>query len=161
MANKEGHLRYSLRQATMDDYEFLYNLHVLALRPYVEQLWGWEEVWQQEYFERKFEPQKRKVIQIEGQDAGVLVVQQSNGQTHIDLIELMPQFQGQGVGTIIITDICSQAHERGEVVTLHVLKSNIPARRLYERLGFEIVQVEEYRLKMQKKSPQKSNQDIT
>jgi ribosomal protein S18 acetylase RimI-like enzyme len=153
MASKKTYVSYSLRQATMDDYEFLYNLHALALRPYVERLWGWEESWQREYFERKFDPQKRKVIQVEGQDAGVLVIQQSNRQTYIELIELLPEFQGHGVGTAIISDICSQAKRRSEVVMLHVLKSNIPARRLYERLGFEIVQEEEYRLKMIKVMP--------
>jgi ribosomal protein S18 acetylase RimI-like enzyme len=151
MASKKSQVSYSLRQATLDDYEFLYNLHVLALRSYVEKLWGWEESWQREYFERKFDPQKRKIIQVESQDAGVLVVQQSNRQTYIELIELMPEFQGHGVGTAIITDICSQAYGHSEVVTLHVLKSNIPARRLYERLGFEIVQEEEYRIKMIRK----------
>jgi ribosomal protein S18 acetylase RimI-like enzyme len=151
MANKEYQASYSLRQAAMDDYEFLYNLHVLALRPYVEKLWGWEESWQREYFERKFDPQKCKIIQIQGQDAGVLVVQQCKDQTYIELIELLPEFQRQGVGTAIITNICSQAHERNEMVTLYVLKSNIPARRLYERLNFEIVHEEEYRIKMRKK----------
>lgn len=160
MVNKEDQASYSFRQATMDDYEFLYSLHVQALRPYVEKLWGWEETWQREYFERKFDPQNRQIIQIEGQDAGVLVVQQCKGQTYIALIEILPEFHGRGVGTTIIKDLCNQAHKRNEVVTLHVLRSNVPARRLYERLGFEVTREEEYRVKMINKVPEKSNEDI-
>lgn len=159
MVNKEDQTSYSFRQATMDDYDFLYNLHVLALRPYVEKLWGWEETWQREYFERKFDPKTRKIIQIEDQDAGVLVVQQCEGQLYIALIEILPQFHGRGVGTAIINDLCKQAHNLNQVVTLHVLRSNVPARRLYERLGFEVTAEEEYRIKMIKKLPQTSNED--
>ena len=160
MVNQKNHTNYSFRQATMDDYEFLYTLHVQALRPYVEKLWGWEETWQREYFECKFDPKNRKIIQIEDQDAGVLVVQQCEAQTYIALIEILPEFHGQGVGTAIIADLCSQAHERNQVVTLHVLRSNDPARRLYERLGFEVALEEEYRIKMIKKIPQISNGEI-
>ena len=161
MVNKEDQTSYSFRQATMDDYEFLYTLHVQALRPYVEKLWGWEETWQREYFERKFDPKNRQIIQIEGQDAGVLVIQLCEGQTYIALIEILPEFHGRGVGTAIIKDLCNQAHKRNDVVTLHVLRSNVPARRLYERLGFEVTREEEYRIKMINKVPEKSNEDIT
>jgi ribosomal protein S18 acetylase RimI-like enzyme len=159
VVNKEDQTGYSFRQATMDDYEFLYNLHVLALRPYVEKLWGWEETWQREYFERKFDPKTRKIIQIDDQDAGVLVVQHCEGQLYIALIEILTEFHGRGIGTAIIIDLCHQAHECNQVVTLHVLRSNVPARRLYERLGFEVTEEEEYRIKMIKKIPQPSNEE--
>ena len=159
MVKKEDQTSYTFRQATMDDYEFLYSLHVLALRPYVEKLWGWEETWQREYFERKFDPKTRKIIQIENKDAGVLVVQHCKGQVYIALIEILPEFHGRGVGTAIINDLCLQAHQCNQVVTLHVLRSNVPARRLYERMGFEVAEEEEYRIKMVKKMPQTSNED--
>lgn len=152
MVNRENQTNYSFRQATDADYDFLYKLHVLALRPYVEPLWGWEKTWQQEYFARKFDPLKRKIIQIEGWDAGVLVVEHYARQLYIALIEIMPEFQGRGVGTAIITELCGQARACNKVVTLHVLKSNSPARRLYERLGFVIAGEEEYRVKMINKS---------
>lgn len=153
MVNKVDQAAVSFRQATNADYDFLYQLHVAALREYIEVLWGWEETWQQEYFSRKFDPQYRKIIQIDGRDAGVLVVEQQKQQLYIALIEILPQFQGRGVGTAILTDLCDQARERNQIVTLHVLKSNSPARRLYERLGFVVAGEEEYRVKMIKKVP--------
>ena len=151
MVNRENQTSYSFRQATDADYDFLYKLHVLALRPYVELLWGWEETWQQEYFKRKFNPLTRKIIQIEGWDAGVLVVQHHPQQIYIALIEVMPEFQGRGVGTAILTELCSQARACNKAVTLHVLKSNHPARRLYEKSGFVIASEEEHRIKMIKR----------
>ncbi len=41
---------YSLRPATDDDYEFLYQLHAATIKPAVEATWGWDEVCQQERF---------------------------------------------------------------------------------------------------------------
>jgi len=143
-----GLLMYSLRQATHDDYDFLYQLHVEAMREYVEATWGWQEEWQQEYFARKFDPENRQIIQIDGQDAGVIVLEQRVEELYIGLIEILPAFQRRGVGTFIVRQLISTAHSDGLPVSLHVLKTNAPARRLYERLGFVIDQDESVRYKM-------------
>jgi hypothetical protein len=45
------------------------------MKEYIAAIWGWEKSWQCEYFQAKWDPQKRKIIQIEGQDAGVLVIE--------------------------------------------------------------------------------------
>lgn len=42
---------YALRPATADDYEFLYQLHVAAIKPAVEATGGWDEAFQQEHFQ--------------------------------------------------------------------------------------------------------------
>jgi ribosomal protein S18 acetylase RimI-like enzyme len=147
---------FSLRPATAKDYDFLYRLHAVSMRPYVELLWGWEEAWQQEYFARKFDVARRKIIQIDGQDAGVLVVEQRAYEIYLALIEILPAYQGKGVGTAIISSLLETAREKGEPVILHVLKSNTPARRLYERLGFVIAAEEDYRYKMAWNAPDQS-----
>lgn len=139
---------YLLRQATDADYDFLYTLHVQAMRPYIEATWGWQEEWQQEYFALKFDPRKRQVIQINGRDAGTLVIEERQGDVYLALIELLPAFQNRGIGTAILTDLLRRAQVCHRPVALHVLKTNQPARLFYERLGFEIVAEEEIRYKM-------------
>jgi ribosomal protein S18 acetylase RimI-like enzyme len=138
----------SLRQATNDDYNFLYQLHAAAMREYIEATWGWQETWQQEYFENKFNPTNRQIIQIDGQDAGVVIIEKHDQEFYLALIEILPAFQGRGVGTAIIRKIIAEAHSAGLPVTLHVLKTNTPAKELYNRLGFSTVQEEESRYKM-------------
>ena len=139
---------YSLRQATHDDYDFLYQLHVAAMREYVEATWGWQEEWQQEYFARKFDPQNRQIIRIDDQDAGVIVVEQRIEELYIALIEILPAFQRRGVGASIVRQTINTAHSDGLPVSLHVLKTNDFALKLYERLGFFVVQDEGIRYKM-------------
>ena len=143
---------YSLRQATHNDYDFLYQLHVAAMREYIEATWGWQEAWQREYFEKKFDPANRQIIEMDGQDAGVVVVEQRDQEVYLGLIEILPAFQERGTGTAIVQEIIRDAHHAGLPVSLHVLKSNIPARKLYERLGFTVVQEEEIRFKMTRSS---------
>ena len=53
-------------------------------------------------------------------------------------IEILPEYQNRGVGSAVIRDVLAQAQAEGLPVGLQVLKVN-PARRLYERLGFNVV----------------------
>ena len=94
---------YALRPVTEQDYDFLYDLHKVAMRDYIEPIWGWHEEWQQEYFRRKFEPQRRRIIQVDGRDAGVLVVEWREDEIYLGLIELLPEFQRRGIGAAVVT----------------------------------------------------------
>lgn len=139
---------YTLRPATDDDYDFLYDLHRLVLRAYIEPLWGWNEEWQEEYFRKKFNPRHRQIILVDGRAAGVLVVEEYPDYLYLGLIELLPEFQKLGIGTAIINRLKSEACAKGKPVRLHVLRTNEPARRLYERLGFTVIAEETHRFMM-------------
>lgn len=78
-----------------------------------------------------------EVVMIDGIEAGRLYVEHGAASMHIIDIALLPQFQGAGVGTRILRDLLEQATAQGATVTLQVECQN-PARRLYERLGFEL-----------------------
>ena len=73
-------------------------------------------------------------LYLAGQDAMLLIVD----------ISLLPTARGGGLGTAILTDLLA-AETRP--VQLQVELSN-PARRLYERLGFELVEVQAIRARM-------------
>lgn len=139
---------YTLRPATYDDYDFLFALHRSAMREYIDAIWGWNERWQAEYFLKKFDPSARQIIVIDGVDAGVLVVEERPAEVYVGLIELLSAYQGRGVGTAIIIGLLADAHSRGLPLSLHVLRTNHPARRLYERLGLRVVEEEAHRNRM-------------
>ena len=50
----------------------------------------------------------------------------------------MPEFRGRGIGTALVTELFAEADASGRSVSIHVERNN-PARRLYERLGFQDV----------------------
>lgn len=139
---------YTLRPATPADFDFLFALHRAAMRAYIEPIWGWHEDWQLEYFHEKYDSRQRQIIQVEGQDAGVLVVERHADELYLGLIELLPAFQGRGIGAAIIRGLIAQARAEGRPLELHVLRTNAPARRLYERLGLRVVAEEPNRYRM-------------
>jgi ribosomal protein S18 acetylase RimI-like enzyme len=128
---------YALRPATAADYAFLWDLHVATMRPYVASTWGWDESVQEQGFRRGFDPAQEQIIVVDGQDAGVLSVEERAEEVFLRHIEIAPQHQRRGLGTAVIGDILARAQALGLPVTLRVLHVN-PARGLYERLGFRV-----------------------
>jgi ribosomal protein S18 acetylase RimI-like enzyme len=131
---------YTLRPATVADYAFLYELHVATMKPYVAQVWGWDEQVQAERYRHHFDPTQQRIVVADGQEIGMLEVQERPSDLFLANLRILPKFQGQGWGTYILRDLLLRAHDAGASVTLQVLKVNHAARRLYERLGFRVVQ---------------------
>ena len=75
------------------------------------------------------------IVEHQGQPIGRLYL--FWGQTSLNLIDinLLTEYQGQGIGSALIEDLLRMVDERGLGVDLHVEEYN-PAMRLYARLGF-------------------------
>jgi ribosomal protein S18 acetylase RimI-like enzyme len=130
-------MHYALRPATPDDYEWVRRLHHTVLRAAVEDMWGWDEAFQDDFFARFFQPSKVQVIRVEGRDAGILSVERRDEHILLSNIWLAPDFQGKGVGTRVVVDLQAQAGAAHLPLVLEVLRTN-RARELYERLGFGV-----------------------
>lgn len=60
-------------------------------------------------------------------------------EIHINNLAVRPEYHGRGLGTALLEHVLQAGARRGaERATLEVRRSNTPARRLYERLGFEV-----------------------
>ncbi|HKN52093.1 MAG TPA: GNAT family N-acetyltransferase [Amycolatopsis sp.] len=134
-----GSLQVALRQSSARDREYCYQLHRGVLREYVEQIWGWDDDRQRALYEHGFEPARTQIITVDGADAGVLCVDESGDEVFLGLIELHPNYQGQGIGAHIVGTLLAEAESRGRSITLEVLDVNQRAKAFYERLGFRKV----------------------
>ncbi len=132
----------TLRKATNEDFEFLYDLHRQTLREYVDQTWGWDEEWQAGYFRSRFDISDKRIVQQDGVDIGCLHIEDRGDQIFLSYIALAPEFQGKGIGTRLIEAVLIQGRAREVPVALKVLKAN-PAWKLYERLGFTVTATSE------------------
>ncbi|MBE0699194.1 MAG: GNAT family N-acetyltransferase [Anaerolineaceae bacterium] len=127
------------RPTTTRDEEFLYQLHRATMRTYVEETWGmWDEDWQQTYFHQHFIPEDLLILQLDGVDIGVISVQERTEELFLGIVQILPSYQRQGIGTTVIRDLLTRAARQGKPVALKVLKSNRLARSLYQRLGFGV-----------------------
>lgn len=128
-----------LRQATIADSKFCYDVKKAAFREYVEQIWGWDEAYQRRVHARHFDASSIEIITYEGRDAGWLEVRHGTEATLIANIYVYPEYQNRGIGTRLLEKVLREAEQNDVPVKLGVLKVNARARQLYERLGFRVV----------------------
>lgn len=127
----------ALRPATPADGDFAYSVHRAAMRPWVEQTYGWDEAWQRQYFRERFDPTMTQIIRCGARDVGLLCVEDEGKALFLAAISLLPAYQGRGIGTALIRRVQERAARRGVPLALRVLQVN-PARALYERRGFVV-----------------------
>lgn len=68
---------------------------------------------------------------------GVIAVNGATKSLHIRQLQILPEFQGEGVGSKILAVVKKKALQLQLPITLNVLLNN-PARGLYLRHGFQI-----------------------
>jgi ribosomal protein S18 acetylase RimI-like enzyme len=67
-------------------------------------------------------------------------------------IALLPEHRGAGLGSSILENLLREAAQLGKPVTLHVERFN-PALRLYQRLGFRVIEDQQINLYMEWRPP--------
>jgi ribosomal protein S18 acetylase RimI-like enzyme len=128
-----------LRRASDSDKPFLYALHCATMREPIDKTWGWDESWQRNDFESRFDDCDVSIIEAAGKDAGSLWIESVPDLIYIANIQILPELQGRGIGTSVLRGLLRDAAARRLPVELSVLKVNPRARRLYERLGFGVI----------------------
>ena len=129
---------YKLRMATTDDYRFIYDLNKTNLKDYVAKTWGgWNENFQEDFFKEYFQTTEFQIIVVENENVGIVAFNKNETSIIIDEFQLLPQYQNKGIGTLIFSDIITNAQKAEVEITLKVLKVNLIAQKFYNKLGFE------------------------
>ncbi len=128
----------TLRTACQDDKEFVYQVKLAAMREYIEQTWGWDEHFQRELHERRFESQEFQIVSLDGHDVGIMSVALEPDCVFLNQIYILPEHQGQGIGGKCMLNVFERATRSNLPVKLKVLRVNPRAVAFYERLGFTI-----------------------
>jgi GNAT superfamily N-acetyltransferase len=100
-----------------------------------KQFGQWDETWQRQHFEEKWTPETCEVVEKAGRRIGALSVSRTSEEVRIIDIQLLPEFQGHGIGTARLQRELQFADERALPARLQVLREN-RARALYEQVGF-------------------------
>ena len=139
---------YSLRQAVETDIERMMRIGHEGIRPYVEQLWGWDQADQERRFRENFDLARISIVKIDGKDVGYLDVEKHDDHVFLVGIYLDREHRCRGVGSELIGDLLSSCRNLHQPLRLRVLRPN-PAQRLYARLGFRTVEVTETHVYME------------
>lgn len=92
------------------------------------------------------------IVERGGEPIGRLYLGRWEGRRRIIDISLVPASRGLGIGSAILADVIAAAESEGQGVSIRVEIHN-PARRLYERLGFALVEDQGAYLRMEWPAP--------
>lgn len=141
--------RYALRPIEPGDLPFLARLYASTREEELAQV-PWtaaEKAWflqlqfdaQHAHYQEHFQGATFDVVLVDGQPAGRLYVGRWAREIRVVDVSLLPEHRGKGLGTRILQDLFVEAGAAGLPVSIHVERFN-PALRLYERLGFRMVE---------------------
>jgi ribosomal protein S18 acetylase RimI-like enzyme len=139
--NKEHVMEIELRDVNKNDFSWLFDLRSKTMSKYIldsGDQFSYES--QTDRIMKEFD--SINIVRIEDRDVGMFKVKQETDKWTIIQIQILPEYQGLGIGKNLILDCQEKAVSQRIPVYLSVLKVN-PAKSLYERLGFEIVEVKE------------------
>lgn len=128
---------YIIRSATPDDHDLIYLLKSQSVRPYVEKIWGWDESYQQNDFDRDFSQIGQfKVIEANGEFIGYVQYYLEHSHYHVVEMHLLPEYRGKGIASGILKAIQEICVAQGKKIQLGCFKENVRAKNLYQKLGF-------------------------
>lgn len=137
------------RPVEPEDEAFLCRLYASTRREEMAQL-DWGEAQKEEFLRMQFKAQSQYydeqyrgdsflVIRLGETPIGRLYVGRWIEEMRIIDIALLPEHRNRGIGGMILKDLMQEAAGEGKPVRIHVEKFN-PAHRLYERLGFTVIE---------------------
>ena len=137
----------TLRPMRDEDMEFLFRLYA-STREEELAVVAWTPEQKEAFLRHQFQAQHAhyqqhyaatstfNVVERGGRPIGRLYVARWAREIRIVDIAILPQHQGRGTGEALLRALLDEGDAAGKPVSIHV-EANNPARRLYERLGFE------------------------
>jgi GNAT superfamily N-acetyltransferase len=128
------------REAVPTDEAWLFQLHEDAHRELIEAAYGpWVLEQQQDFFRPLLDEHDVFVIESAGVSVGACYLGTRGEDTWLELIEVTPSRQGEGLGAEVLRWVVRQSEAAGRGTLLQVHRLNRGAQRLYEREGFAVI----------------------
>lgn len=139
----------SLRPTTAEDTDFLAAVYASTRMEELEPT-GWTDEQktgfcrmqsdaQAAHYRQHYPTAEYRIIVSNGVPAGRLYVDRWASEIRIMDIAILPAHRGTGIGTTFLSDLQREAATAGKSLSIHVERFN-PALRLYERLGFQMLE---------------------
>jgi ribosomal protein S18 acetylase RimI-like enzyme len=135
-----------------DDWSFCVRVHHVAMRTYVESLWGWDEAKQGELAIEflKHRDATHEIAVVDDVPIGYLSFQDRTQGLFLNKLCLHPDWQDRGYGSEILSDIIRLVASEQKPIELSVISTNPRARAFYERHGFAVIERTRERIHMRR-----------
>ncbi len=126
-----------LAPAKAEDGPRLAEIRVDAMRPSLEALDRFDPVRARERFLGSFAPPDTRLIEVDGDLVGFVVVRRREDHLYLDHLYLRPNMQGVGRGKAVVKVVLQEARDAGLPVRLMALRGS-RANAFYESCGFRL-----------------------
>jgi len=126
-------IEFTLRPATVDDIEFIFELRVKTMKPFFKDTLGWNDA--KEYEKSADELRNAEIVMVGQKRTGVIKVIPRTDELHLHQMQILPEFQKKGIGAELVRLIIGRSEQSRKPISLFVVK-NSPAKLLYEQFGF-------------------------
>ena len=92
---------------------------------------------QKQHYTTYYHNWRHEIILFDGKPAGRLWTARYETEIIGMDLSILPEYRNFKIGTKLLEDLCEEATASNRVFNIHVLKSNLKALRLYERLNFK------------------------
>lgn len=143
-----------------DEYEFLYRVYASTRTEELAQVnWSAEEKEaflrqqsqaQHYHYTTYYQSAEFNIIEQDGQPIGRIYINRTPQELRLMDIALLPEYRNQGIGTALMRELIAESDTKRIPITLHVEQFN-PAYRLYQRLGFQDVEMRGVYMYMERK----------
>lgn len=158
MKEETNGLNLSIRRAETADETFLEAVYADSRRDELAPF-GWSREQEDAFFKMQFQMQSRAyqmqfpdadyhIVELDDEPVGRMIVQRGEKEIRLVDVSLLAEFRNRGIGTFLLERLKTEAGS-DRVLSLHVLKTNAQAKRLYERLGLVAVKESDLHFTMQ------------
>lgn len=149
---KAKHRGISMRQGQPTDMEWLYQTFKKTMQGFISETWGWDELLQEHSFYENLPAKSFAIATLEQRDVGALNLREKADHLWLEMVLVLPDYQGQGIGRLMLEYAQKQARKAQKPLRLSVLKLN-PAYDFYHHMGFEQSAIDQWSYKMQWQCP--------
>ena len=129
-------MRIATRNAINEDKEIVWRLYEQSMKSHIEEIWGWDPVWQDTDFNKSYSNLATFIIETDSVFAGYFQLESFSEHVYLRMLIIEPELRSKKIGAKVLAEILEIAHKSGKKVLLRVFKVNVNAKRFYIREGW-------------------------
>ncbi len=137
----------ALRPAVADDIDFIVHLVEKTYKEQLIKTYGEFDLQKQRtWWQENLDPNFHQIIECDSQRAGLYAVSRIATEINLELMFLMPEFQGKSISGELLGDLIQEANQDGKQLVTRCLKYHDSAKQYWLHKGFTIDKVDEKRI---------------
>ena len=126
-------MKYTFRNCTLEDFDFLFKLKKENFKWYVDKIWGWKDDDQKERLKQDLKEHlnHKRIILVDDKPVGIYAVHTTqDGDLFINEISILKEYQNKGLEAKVLNKI------KDNISTVKISSKDSKSRKFYQEHGF-------------------------